>query len=64
MVMIEIKIFGSDPPCSKCKKIEKRARKVAENYSGQVTVTKLNSFDHDSGKYGILMIPTVVVKDK
>jgi thioredoxin-like negative regulator of GroEL len=64
MVMIEIKIFGSDPPCSRCKEIEKRARKVAENYSGQVTVIKLNAFDHDRRQYNILMIPTVVVNDK
>ena len=62
--MIEIKVFGSDPPCAKCKEVEKRAHKAAERYPGQVTVTKFSAFDHEGDKYGILMTPTVVVNDK
>jgi protein-disulfide isomerase len=62
--MIEVKIFGSDPPCSKCKEVEKRARKTAEKYPGKVNVTKFSAFDSEADKYGILMTPTVVVNDK
>ena len=41
--MIKVKVFGATPPCAKCKEVEKRASKVAEKYSGQVEVTKLDA---------------------
>ena len=62
--MIEIKVFGSTPPCAKCKEVEKRAARVAEKYPGQVAVTKLDAISEEGGKYGIMFTPTVVLNDK
>jgi len=62
--MIEVKIFGTDPPCSRCKETEQRARQAAEKYPGKVSVAKFSAFDKEGDKYGIMMTPTVVVNDK
>lgn len=62
--MITIKVFGPNPPCAKCLETEKRARKVAENYPGEVEVIKLDAFSEEGAKYGVMITPTVVVNDK
>ena len=61
--MIKVKVFGSTPPCAKCKEVEKRARKVAERYPGQVDVAKFDALAEEGDKYGIMLTPTVVVND-
>jgi len=62
--MIEVKVFGTTPPCAKCKEVTKRANKVAEKYVGKISVTHLDALSSDGDKYGILMTPTVVINDK
>jgi thiol-disulfide isomerase/thioredoxin len=62
--MIKVKVFGSTPPCAKCKEVEKRANKVAEKYPGQVEVTKLDAISEEGQKYNILFTPAVVINDK
>jgi len=62
--MITIKVFGPTPPCAKCKETERRARKVAENYPGEVEVVKLDALSDDSSRYGVMITPTVVINDK
>ncbi len=62
--MIEIKVFGSTPPCAKCKEAEKRATRVAEKYPGKVTVTKVDAISEEGGKYGVMFTPTLVLNDK
>jgi protein-disulfide isomerase len=62
--MIEVKVFGTTPPCAKCKEVTKRANRVAEKYPGKMNVTHLDALSADGDKYGILMTPTVVVNDK
>jgi protein-disulfide isomerase len=62
--MIEVKVFGTTPPCAKCKEVTKRANKVAEKYLGKISVTHLDALSSDGDKYGILMTPTVVINDK
>lgn len=62
--MIEIKVFGSTPPCAKCKEVGKRATKVAEKYSGQVEVSKLDAISEEGQKYNVFFTPTVVINDK
>ena len=62
--MIKVKVFGSTPPCAKCKEVEKRAKKVAERYSGQVEVTKFDAISEEGRKYGVMLTPTVVINDK
>ena len=62
--MIEVKVFGTTPPCAKCKEVTKRANKVAEKYLGTISVTHLDALSSDGDKYGILMTPTIVINDK
>lgn len=62
--MIIIKVFGTTPPCVKCKEMEKRARDVAARYRGQVSVAKHDALSAEGDRYGVLTTPTVVVNDR
>ncbi|MFO7773394.1 MAG: thioredoxin family protein [Dehalococcoidia bacterium] len=62
--MIKIKVFGSSPPCAKCKEVEKRANKVAGKYPGQVEVSKLDAISEEGQKYNVFFTPTVVIEDR
>jgi protein-disulfide isomerase len=62
--MIDVKVFGSTPPCSKCKEVEKRANKVAGKFGDQVKVTKLDAISDEGLKYQVMFTPTVVINDK
>jgi len=62
--MVKIKVFGSTPPCAKCKEMEKRAKKVAEKFPGQVEVAKFDAISEEGRKYSVMFTPTVVISDK
>ena len=62
--MIKVKVFGSTPPCAKCKEVEKRATRVANKYPGQVEVSKLDAISDEGQKYNVFFTPTVVINDK
>ena len=62
--MIKVKVFGSTPPCAKCKEVEKRAKNVAGKYSNEVEVAKFDAFSEEGDQYGIMLTPTVVINDK
>ena len=62
--MIEVKVFGTTPPCARCKEVTKRATKVAEKYAGKIGVTHYDALSEDGDRYGIMMTPTIVVNDK
>jgi protein-disulfide isomerase len=62
--MIKVKIFGSTPPCAKCKEVEKRANKVAEKYTGTVEVSKFDAISEEGQKYNVMFTPAVVVNEK
>jgi protein-disulfide isomerase len=62
--MIEVKVFGTTPPCAKCKEVTKRATKVAEKYPGKIGVTHFDALSAEGDKYGILMTPTIVINEK
>lgn len=62
--MIKVKVFGSTPPCAKCKEVEKRANKVAEKYAGQVEVAKFDAVSEEGQKYNVMFTPAVVINDK
>lgn len=63
MIIIKIKIFGSTPPCAKCKEVERRANNVAGKYAGKIEVAKFDAFSEEGDKYGIMLTPTVVIND-
>lgn len=61
--MVKVKIFGTTPPCAKCKEMEKRAHNVAARFS-DVEVAKLDALSEEGDRYGIMSTPTIVVNDK
>lgn len=62
--MIQVKIFGTTPPCAKCKEMERRAKNIADNYPGKVAVAKFDALSEEGDKYGVLTTPTVVMNEK
>lgn len=62
--MIDIKVFGTTPPCAKCKRAEREARKAAQEFPGQVEVTKLDALGPEADAYGLMVTPTVLVDDE
>jgi protein-disulfide isomerase len=58
---IIVKVFGSEPPCAKCKVAYDTAKKVSERIGGGVAVEKHSALSEEGDKYGIMMTPTVVV---
>jgi protein-disulfide isomerase len=62
--LITVKVFGTQPPCVKCKEVTKRASKVAAKYPGKIEVIHLAALSPDGDKYGIVLTPTVVVNEK
>jgi len=62
--MIVIKVFGTTPPCVKCKEMEKRAQNAAAKYPGNVEVIKLDALSAEGDKYGVMTTPTVVVSER
>ncbi|MEA1895755.1 MAG: thioredoxin family protein [Euryarchaeota archaeon] len=61
---IIVKVFGSDPPCAKCKVAHNIAKKVSERIGDSVVVEKHSALSEEGDKYGIMMTPTVVVNDE
>jgi len=62
--VIDVKVFGSEPPCAKCKTAESVALKVAERFPGQVSVTKLSALSPEGFRLGIMSTPAVAVDGK
>ena len=59
-----IKVFGSEPPCAKCKLAYDVARKVQERIGEGALVEKHSALEREGDKYGIMMTPTIVVDDE
>jgi thiol-disulfide isomerase/thioredoxin len=62
--MLQVKVFGTTPPCAKCKRAEAQAQKAAEQFPGQVEVVKLDALGSESEQYGIVTTPMVVVGEE
>jgi hypothetical protein len=62
--MVTVKIFGTTPPCAKCKRAEREAHRAAEEFPGQVEVQKLSALGPEAEAYGMMVTPTVVVNDE
>jgi len=62
--MIQVKIFGTTPPCGRCKEIERRANNVAARYPDRVEVAKFDALSQEGDKYGIMLTPTLVIGDR
>jgi protein-disulfide isomerase len=62
--MLQVKVFGTTPPCANCKRAEKQARAAAAQFLGQVEVVKLDAMGPEADAYGIMSTPLVVVGDE
>ncbi len=62
--LIEVKVFGAEPPCVKCKQTEQEAKKAAARFPGQVRVEKLSALSPEGVAFGFAMTPAVVVNGK
>jgi len=59
--MLQIKVFGTKPPCANCNRAEAQAQKAAERFPGQVEVIKLDALGAEATKFGLMTTPLVVV---
>jgi len=62
--MIQIKVFGTTPPCANCKRAEKQAKKAAEQFPEHVEVIHLDALGTEANQYGLITTPLVVVDDQ
>jgi thiol-disulfide isomerase/thioredoxin len=63
-IMLQIKVFGTTPPCANCKRAEAQAEKAAEQFPGQVEVVKLDALGPEAEQYGLITTPMVVVGEE
>ena len=62
--MLQIKVFGTTPPCANCKRAEKEALKAADDFPDQVQVVHLDALGEEAQAYGLMVTPVVVVGDE
>ena len=62
--MLQVKVFGTTPPCANCMRAEKQARRAAEQFPGHVEVLKLDAMGPEAEPYGLMSTPLVVVGDE
>lgn len=62
--MLQIKVFGTTPPCASCKRAEREARKAAEGFAGRVEVVHLDALGPEAQPYGLMVTPVVVIGEE
>ncbi len=62
--MLQIKVFGTTPPCANCQRAEREALKAAAKFPGQVEVVHLDALGPEAQAFGLMVTPVVVVGDK
>ena len=62
--MLQIKVFGTTPPCANCKRAEREARKAAAKFPGQVEVVHLDALGPEAQRYGLMATPVLVVGEE
>ena len=63
-IVLQIKVFGTTPPCANCVRAEREALKAAEQFPGLVQVVKLDAMGSEAEPYGLMTTPLVVVGDE
>jgi len=61
--MLQIKVFGTTPPCANCKRAEREALKAAAAFPGKVEVLHLEALGPEAEAYGLMVTPVIVVGD-
>jgi disulfide oxidoreductase YuzD len=62
--MLQIKVFGTTPPCASCKRAEREALRAAEQFPGQVEVVHLDALGPEAQQYGMMITPVVVLGEE
>jgi hypothetical protein len=62
--LIEVKVFGAEPPCVNCKRAEEEAKKAAAKFPGQVTVQKVWALSPEGQALDLLLTPAVLVNGR
>lgn len=62
--MLQIKVFGTTPPCANCQRAEREARKAAEEFPGQVEVLHLDALGPEAQRYGLMVTPVIIVGEQ
>ena len=62
--MLQIKVFGTTPPCANCKRAEREARKAAKEFPGQVEVVHLDALGPEAQQYGLMVTPVIVLGER
>ena len=62
--MLQVKVFGTTPPCANCKRAEREALKAAEQFPGQVEVVHLDALGPEAQQYGLMVTPVIVVGEQ
>lgn len=62
--MLQVKVFGTTPPCANCKRAEREAIKAAEKFPGQVEVVHLDALGPEAQQYGLMVTPVIVVGEE
>jgi thiol-disulfide isomerase/thioredoxin len=64
MSLLQVKVFGTTPPCANCKRAEREARKAAQEFPGQVEVVHLDALGSEAQAYGLMVTPVIVVGEE
>ena len=59
--MLQIKVFGTTPPCVNCQRAEREALKAATRFPGQVEVIHLDALGPEAQAFGLMVTPVVVL---
>ncbi|MGD9049300.1 MAG: thioredoxin family protein [Anaerolineae bacterium] len=62
--MLQIKVFGTTPPCANCKRAEREALKAAQSFPDQVEVIHLDAMGPEAQAYGLMVTPVIVVGEE
>jgi hypothetical protein len=62
--MLQIKVFGTTPPCANCKRAEREALKAAADFPGQVEVVHFDALGPEAQQYGLMVTPVIVVGEQ
>jgi hypothetical protein len=62
--MLQIKVFGTTPPCANCMRAEREALKAAAEFPGQVEVVHLDAMGPEAKDYGLMVTPMIVVGEE
>lgn len=62
--MLQIKVFGTTPPCANCKRAKAQAEKAAERFPDQVEVIELDALGPEAEQYGLVTTPLIVIGEE